>query len=244
MKANKKTNQRNYLKFILIAIGVFFITLLLLAMFTTKSVATVNNPLANILKDFENQSTIESSNLLSYVRQNTITEPTINSHSPVLGNTDAPVTIFEFSCYGCPASRDIQPVLKNILNKYSDQVKIVWKDLPIPDLYPQAELAHLASRCAGDQGKFWEYHNLLWQNQDNFSIDNLKSIGKSLKLDTNKLSNCINAKQFQNLIDQDVSEAADLAISGTPHFYVNNQEIFGVATLEDFEIVINAELNR
>lgn len=243
MMTVKKNKKPNYLKFILITIIIFFIILTILAL-TTKTVASPADPLTDILKEFNNQPTIESSNLLSYVKKNTITEPTINSSSPILGKADAPITIFEFSCYGCPASRDIQPVLKEILNAYPDQVKLIWKDLPIPDLYPQAELAHLAARCAADQGKFWEYHDLLWQNQNDFSLENLKAIGQSLKLNTDQLTTCINSKKFQDLIDNDVNEAADLVISGTPHFYVNNQEIFGVAAFEDFEIVINAELNR
>jgi len=84
----------------------------------------------------------------------------------------------------------------------------------------------------------------LWQNQADFSLKNLKTLGQDIKLNIPQLTECINNKTFQNLIDADIGEAAQLSISGTPHFYVNNQEIFGVATLEDFEIVINAELSR
>ncbi|MDO8668703.1 MAG: thioredoxin domain-containing protein [Candidatus Buchananbacteria bacterium] len=210
----------------------------------TRPLETKSDPLADALKNFNPQSNIESSNLISYVKKNIITEPTVNPDSPVLGPADAPVTIFEFSCYGCPASRDIQPILKEVLAKYPDKVKLVWKDLTLPDLYPQAELAHLASRCAQEQSKFWPYQEQLWQNQNDFSLNNLKKIGQDIGLNASTLNDCITSKKFQNLIDADVSEAAQLMISGTPHFYINSQEIFGLATLEDFETVINAELNR
>lgn len=238
---NKK--NPNYLKWILIIFGVMFILMLLLAIFT-KSPEIKSDPLADALKDFNTKLDLESSNLITYVKQNIITEPTIGENSPVLGKDDASITIFEFSCYGCPASKEVQPILKQILDKYSDQVKLVWKDLPLPDLYPQADLAHLASRCASDQGKFWQYQDKLWENQNDFSLNNLKKIGQDVGLDVNKLTDCINSKKFQNLIDADVDEAAGLSISGTPHFYINTQEISGIATLEDFEIVIKAELNR
>jgi len=238
-----KAKNPNYLKFILIVFVIIFIVLTILAM-TSKTPETASDPLADILNEFRAQPQIETSNLMSFVKKNIITEPTTFKTSPILGPVDAPVTIFEFSCFGCPASRDIQPILKEVLNKYPQDVKLVWKDLPIPDLYPEADLAHLAARCAQTQGKFWEYQEKLWQNQADFSLKNLKTLGQDIKLNIPQLTECINNKTFQNLIDADIGEAAQLSISGTPHFYVNNQEIFGVATLEDFEIVINAELSR
>ena len=166
--------------------------MLLLAIFT-KSPEIKSDPLADALKDFNTQIDLESSNLITYVKQNIITEPAIGENSPVLGKTDAPITIFEFSCYGCPASREVQPILKQVLDKYSDQVKLVWKDLPLPDLYPQADLAHLASRCSNDQNKFWQYQDMLWENQNDFSLNNLKKIGQDVGLDVNKLTDCINS---------------------------------------------------
>jgi len=241
MFRNKKTP--NYLKFISIVIGSMFIIIGLLAAFTNPP-ETEFDELDKLLQKFNSSPEMITSNLMSYVKKNIVTEPTIFDQSPTLGKSDAPITIFEFSCFSCPASRDIQPILKQVLEKYPDKIKLVWKDLPLPELYPDSEMAHLAARCAQAQNKFWPYQEKLWANQDDFSIDNLKRISQDIGLNKNDFSKCLSDKKLEELINADVSEASQLSISGTPHFYINSQEIFGIATLEDFEKVINAELSR
>src|SRR3989344_3001017 len=240
----KTKKSPNYLKFILIVIGSIFIILGLLAVFTNPSEKEIDDQLSSILKNFPAAPKIETANLISDVKKNFITDLFIYKTSPVLGGAGAPITIFEFSCFGCPASRDSQPVLKQVLEKYAGQVKLIWKDLPLPDLYPGSELAHLAARCAQNQDKFWPYQAELWTNQNDFSLANLKKIGQDVGLDADELATCVKAGELRKLIDADVSEAAQLLISGAPHFYINSQEIFGLAALKDFEKIIEAELNR
>ena len=240
---SKQKKSPNYLKFILTVIGSILIILGLLAVFTNPPEIELDEWDA-LLKKFNESPELITSNLLTYVKKNMVTEPTIFDQSPILGPIKAPITIFEFSCFGCPASRDIQPVLKQVLAKYPDQIKLVWKDLPLPELYPDSPLAHLAARCAQAQNKFWEYQEKLWANQGDFSLDNLKRISQNIGLDKNDFAKCLSEEKLNDLITADINEASQLLISGTPHFYINNQEIFGTASLEDFERVINAELSR
>lgn len=239
----RQKKSPNYLKFISIVIGSIFIILGLLAAFTNPPTTELDD-LEALLKNFNNSPELITSNLISYVKQNIITEPTIFAQSPILGPAEAPITIFEFSCFSCPASRDSQPILEQVLEKYPAKIKLVWKDLPLPELYPDSEMAHLAARCAQAQDKFWEYQEKLWANQDDFSLDNLKKIAQDLKLDKSDFANCLSEEKLKELIKADVDEASQLSISGTPHFYINSQEIFGIATLDDFAKVINTELSR
>jgi len=237
----KKKKTPNYLQLILIIFAVVFALLLAMAISFDKP-KTENR--STFFDDYKKSPELEQINLITYVKQNIVTEPTINSNSPILGNPQAKVTIFEFSSYGCPASKNTQPILKQLLNKYPNEIKIVWKDLPISDLYKEADLAHTATRCAGEQNKFWQYQELVWENQNDLSFDVLKNIAKKIALNMSSFESCIENKEVNNIINNDIKEAGQLSISGTPHFYINSQEIFGSATLEDFERLINIELNR
>lgn len=239
----KNRKSPNYLKFILIVFAVIIISLVLLSFFTDP-VEKINNNDTVLGSSNYDIPDIVSGNLISYIKQKTITGPSINDNSPILGNIDAPITIFEFSCFGCPASRKIQPILDQLLDKYESEIKIVWKDLLIPEIYPEAEIAHVAARCAQRQDKFWEYSKLLWNNQNDFSRDNLKNLASEIDIDTKEFEECLDDKDIIEIINSDIDEAAQLSIPGTPHFYINTQEISGIATLEDFEQIINVELSR
>jgi protein-disulfide isomerase len=242
MIGNKK--RPNYLKFIIVVIVSIIIGFGLLTVITKDTADIDNSILGQYDFDLPKASDLTSTNLISFVKKNNIIEPIEYDNSPVLGNPDASIVIYEFSCFGCPSSKSIQPILKEVLDIYPDQIKLVWKDLPIPELYPEADRAHIAGRCAQKQNKFWQYHDSLWENQTNFSIENLKDIGDKIGLNAKQLEKCIENEETKSIINKDVDEASQLLISGTPHFYINSQEIFGTATVEDFEQIINIELNR
>lgn len=236
-----KKKKLNYLKFIILILGLMITGLIFVSLD-----ANISNKAANLLNnsDLNTNTKIISQNLISYVKDQTLISPTVSANAPYLGLANAPITIFEFSSFGCPNSREIQPILKQILAKYPNQVKLVWKDLPLPELYPQADTAHLAARCAQAQGQFWPYHDLLWQNNSNLSEENLKKIAKELQLNENDFNACLQKQSPAKLIEADISQASELAIIGTPHFYINSQEIVGSASLADFEKIIEIELNR
>lgn len=239
---SKKTT--NYLQFILIIFSVIFIATGMLSAFSKDNENSYSNKVNSAIDDLDLSPELISNNLITYIKKSILISPTKSINSPLRGNPNAPVTIFEFSCYGCPASKSMQPILNQLLELYPDQINIVWKDLPISDLYPTAELAHVAARCASEQGAYWEYHDKLWENQNDFSLNNLKNIAKQIDIDEERLEQCINNKETINLIESDISEAAQLSIPGTPHFYINNQEISGSIELEDFKNIIEIELNR
>jgi protein-disulfide isomerase len=134
--------------------------------------------------------------------------------------------------------------LQSIIKSYPGKVKLIWKDLPLREEYPDSLIAHIGARCAQKQGKFWEYSDLLWQDQNNFSTSSALALAKKLKLDTNLFNACLQNPETKALIAHDEQEADELAIPGTPHFYINNQEISGVGSIDDFKKLIDAELNR
>jgi protein-disulfide isomerase len=170
--------------------------------------------------------------------------PTVSFINPQTGPTDAPVTIIEFANYNCPFCAEVESVIKDLISKYEGKINFVWKDLPVSHLQTSATLAAQGALCAGEQGKFWEYHDLLFANQQFFSLEKLMEFAGNLNLDVDNFTNCVESNKMLPRIEKSIQEADDLNISGTPHFYINKQEISGAAEQEDFERVIEIELNR
>ena len=226
----------NYLKHIIIILVVIAIIFAIIGIFGAKE--AISDPIAKLIDE-----ELIVNGFVSYF-QDKVTKPQIYDDSPVLGDADAPVTIFEFSCFACPYSAEVQQILKQVMNKYHEQVKIVWKDLPMVEVYDDALLAHQAARCAGQQGKFWQYHDLLWQNQADFSIGNLSNLARVAGLNLADFETCLNGDEALFALKKDTDEANDLLISGTPHFYINSQELLGAVKFEDFTRIINVELNK
>ena len=163
--------------------------------------------------------------------------------APVRGAETAPVTLIEFSDFHCPFCRQVQPVLKQLLTKYGQDLRIVYKDLPIDSLHPQARLASEAARCAGDQGRFWEYHDRLYVGGSDASPAILQQIAKEVGVaDAAQFETCRSSRKYQAAVQKDVQEGATLGINGTPGFFVNGRFLSGAQPIENFIRVIDEEL--
>lgn len=154
---------------------------------------------------------------------------------PTWGNPKAPVTIIEFSDYQCPFCSRAIPTLDRIKAEYGpDKVRIVFRDMPLPS-HGRANPASLAAHCANEQGKFWEYHNSLFQNQTKLEDGDLKTYAKQLALDEKKFAECYDSKKYQAIIDKSKKEAEGLGITATPSFVINGQLLQGAQPFERFK---------
>jgi len=158
------------------------------------------------------------------------------------GNPKAPVVIVEFSDFQCPYCRSVQPTLKNLLAKYEGRVSLAYRDLPLRDIHPQAQLAAEASRCAGEQGKFWEYHDLLFENQNKLNREGLVEQARTLKLDEKVFDACLSSGKYNAQIEQDRQMGMRAGVSGTPGFFINGNLLSGNLPQDSFERIIQAEL--
>lgn len=154
------------------------------------------------------------------------------------GNPKAPVTIVEFSDFSCPFCRKSEAILAQLLAKYPDQVKIGYRDFPLRQLHPQAQLAAEASRCAGEQGKYWEYHDVLFANSEKPSRDDLLADARTLKLDEQLFDACLSSGRFKPQIEQDIQLGTRLGVTSTPAFFVNGVFVDGAQPLEVFEKMV------
>ena len=160
----------------------------------------------------------------------------------VRGNPGAKITMVEFSDFQCPFCMQAFTTVKSLLKKYDGKVKLAYRDLPLQPVPPGVPGSAEASRCAGEQGKFWEYHDLLFQNQDSFGPAVFKEYAESLHLDAEKFAACLTSDKFKLQIQQDMQEALRLGIKGTPAFFINGVFLSGAQPQEHFEQVIETQL--
>lgn len=163
---------------------------------------------------------------------------------PSKGSEKARVTIVKFEDFQCGFCKQIQPTISQLLTRYHDKLRLVHKDLPLEAIHPQARQAAEAARCADEQGKFWAYHDELYQNSPKASADDLKAYAKALRLDLAAFDHCLSGRKFQALVQKDFLEAAQLGLTGTPTFFINGREISGNQPLEAFAAIIDEELGQ
>lgn len=161
----------------------------------------------------------------------------------VRGNPKAKVMIVEFSDFQCPYCREVQSTLKNVLTKHQDAVALAFRDLPVTQIHPQALMAAEAARCAGEQGKFWEYHDLLFADQAGLDRNGLLTKAIKLSLDAKQFEACLTAEKYKAQVQQDSQEGMRAGVSGTPGFFINGIFLSGAQPEAAFEKTIQEQLS-
>ena len=159
------------------------------------------------------------------------------------GPADAPITLVEFSDYECPFCKASEAVVAQVLERYPTQLKFVFLNYPLPT-HAKARPAAEAAICAAEQGKFWEFHDKLFEKAPQIAPEQLAAIATEAGLDAAKLQECITAKTNSARIDTDLAAGKAAGVTGTPAFYVNGVPISGGRTVDEFAKAIDAELAR
>ncbi|HYQ80717.1 MAG TPA: thioredoxin domain-containing protein, partial [Anaeromyxobacteraceae bacterium] len=167
----------------------------------------------------------------------------IRPDDPVRGNPRAPVTLVEFSDFQCPFCSRALPTLQQVQQTYGSQVRVVWKHQPLA-MHPQAMPAALAAEAAREQGKFWEMHDKLFQNQQALDPQSLERYAKEVGLDLPRFRAAQQDPKLKARVEEDQALAARLGISGTPTFMVNGEKVVGALPFERFKEVIDAQLQK
>src|SRR5216683_752061 len=145
----------------------------------------------------------------------------------VKGDPKAPVTIVEFSDFQCPFCKKSESTLRELLTKYSGRVKLAYLDFPLREIHPQAQSAAEAARCAGEQGKFWEYHDALYAEQSKLDGAELLTRARALHLDEKSFQSCLDSGKFKSKIEADMEQGRKVGVAGTPGFFVNGVFLSG-----------------
>lgn len=176
--------------------------------------------------------------------------------APSLGRPDAPVTIVEFSDYQCPfCQRFFATTLPALKKEYVEtgKVRYVFRDYPIDQLHPQARKAAEAAHCAGDQGKFWEMHDLLFQSQNALALPQLAEHARTVGLDGPRFDECLASGRHAGRVERGIADAAAASVQGTPGFVIGptttgdvieGTPVRGAQTLDTFRQIIDRALAR
>jgi len=160
-----------------------------------------------------------------------------------IGPVDAPLTIAVFSDFQCPHSARATGTLKRILEDYEGDVRLVYKNFPLP-FHKEAMLAAEAALAAGAQGRFWEMHDRLFAAQDALSIADLEKHAGELKLDVSKFRSDLASHKFKEIIDSQMEQASAVGVSGTPNMFFNGRRVKGAAAFDEVKALVEEEIRK
>jgi len=164
--------------------------------------------------------------------------------APSKGPVKAPVTIVKFEDFHCPFCKKVQPTLAQVLSKYGEKVRLIHRDFPIDGIHPAARKAHEAARCANEQGKFWQYHDVLYANAPKADAADLKSYAREVGLDVPAFEKCVASGEFRDVVQKDIEEGTRLGVNGPPAFFINGRLLSGAEPIERFAAIIDDEISR
>ncbi len=165
---------------------------------------------------------------------------------PVKGSGNAPVTIIEFGDFQCPfCARFFFDTLPSIQSEYIDtgKVRLVYRDFPISN-HQYAQKAAEAAECADEQGMFWEYHDKLFENQEQLSTENFKKWASELGIDSIQFDECLDSGRMAGEVQSDLKEGRSYGVRGTPTFFINGIVLNGAYPFETFRQIIEQELTK
>jgi protein-disulfide isomerase len=172
--------------------------------------------------------------------------PVVDEKDHVRGDEKATLTIIEYSDFQCPYCSRFHPTMQQIMEDYDGQVKWVYRHFPL-SFHPNAMPAAEATECASEQGKFWEFADTLFANQDKLSDDDYQQIAKDLGLDLTKFNDCLSSDRTLAIINADAQEGAAAGVTGTPGSFLidadgNAQSIKGALPYASVKAMIDAAL--
>ena len=174
---------------------------------------------------------------------------------PFLGPEDAKVEIIEFSDFQCPFCRTFwKNTLGLIKSEYIDsgKVRFVYRDFPLVSIHPMAQKYAEAAECAGDQNRYWEMHDKIFEEQDklgsgtigSLDVSDLKGWAAELGLDSNDFNQCLDSGKYAEEVREDLNDGSAGGVNGTPSFFINGRLVVGAQPFESFKQIIDAELQK
>ena len=168
----------------------------------------------------------------------------VEAEGPSYGPAGASVTIVAFEDFQCPFCKRAHETLQRVLLRYKDRVRLVHRDFPLQPLHPAAWKAHEAARCAEEQGKFWEFRDLLYKNAPAASPEQLNSYASQLGMTSADFKKCLDSGQFRAIVQKDEDDGKRLGVQGTPAFFINGRLLSGAQPESEFARLIDEELNK
>jgi protein-disulfide isomerase len=165
-------------------------------------------------------------------------------HDHIRGSDEAPVTLVEYGDYECPFCGQAEVVIRELLDSFGDDLRYVWRHLPLSDVHPNAQMAAEAAEAAAAQGRFWDMHDRLLARQDELAPRDLWHHAKELGLDVERFVEDLRTREHAPRVADDVRSADASGVAGTPSFFINGQRHQGAYDLQTLTTVVRAARSR
>ncbi|MBS1663746.1 MAG: DsbA family protein [Bacteroidetes bacterium] len=169
-------------------------------------------------------------------------KPLINSNDHLFGNPAASLELVEYGDYECPHCRRAYPIVKAIKEILGPELKFVFRNFPLSNIHPHAFMAAVATEAAGLQGRFWEMHDIVFENQKNLEVDNLLLLASNIGLDIDRFESDLRSKALHEKVEKDFESGMRSGVNGTPTFFINGRKFEGDwsrgALLEELRAVL------
>jgi protein-disulfide isomerase len=164
---------------------------------------------------------------------------------PSLGPGDAPVTIIMFSDYQCVyCQKWYAEVFTPLLENYPGKIRFVYRDFPLSTIHPSATTAAEAADCAGDQNKYWDFFNVVFNGTEKLSEQSIQTYAAAINLNMESFNQCLSSHKYKNEVEADFSYAAGLGVQSTPTFFVNGLAVIGAQPYQVFSSLVEQELGK
>lgn len=164
---------------------------------------------------------------------------------PAKGPERAAVVLVEFTDYQCPyCARHFRETYDELLSSNAKHLRYVVRNFPVSSLHPNAQKAAEAAECAFEQGRFWEYHNVLFQRSPVLPLDSLKRIAAQLGLNASRFGKCLDSGEKETVVRQDVQDGRRYGVRGTPTFFINGRILVGAQPIGVFQAEIDRAIER
>jgi protein-disulfide isomerase len=210
-------------------------------------------PLINRFLDEQNRATARQALVAELKRKGPVVrvlleaprrDVPIEASDPSRGNPSAKITVVEFSDFQCPYCLRASPTLVQLQQAFGDRLRVVWKDFPLTQIHPEAFKAAEAAHCAGDQGKFWEYHDRLFANQQALRPPDLQRYAADTGLDVKRFAECLAMSTHAERVRNGVALGTKLGVDSTPTLFINGRALAGAYPLETLKEIVEEELER
>jgi protein-disulfide isomerase len=162
----------------------------------------------------------------------------------IRGPDDAPVTLIEYGDFECPYCGQAEAAIRELLSSFGDDVRYVWRHLPLNDVHPNAQLAAEASEAAAAQGRFWDMYDVLLGHQGELQLSDLIRYAQQLELDTDRFMDDVRQREHAPRVSEDVATADESGVTGTPSFFVNGRRHYGAYDVDALADAVRAARGR
>jgi protein-disulfide isomerase len=162
----------------------------------------------------------------------------------IRGPNDAAVTFVEYGDFECPYCGKAEESIREVLSAFGDDMRYVWRHLPLADVHPSAQIAAEASEAAADQGRFWEMHDVLLNHQGELGPRQLVEYATDLGLDVDRFRRGLQQREFAARVTEDVASADESGVSGTPTFFINGRRHYGAYDIDGLTSAVRSARNR